>query len=410
MKARLTITALLLGTMAPAQTLVSYTDADGLPSSSCRDVVALGGDSVWIATAAGVAFFDGSSFTVHNTTTHPGLADNSINAIAVAADGSIWAGTDFGVSVFDGSTYTTYTTADGLGSDQIRNIKQAPNGDVWIGTVQGATRYDGNVFTSFGQPEVPFGGVNHFAFDGNGDVWMAGGLSGIIIYDGNAFSYITQSDGLISPRINSIALGSTERWIGTASGITVLDGSNNVLEQHTRLFQLPPPDTLNPVTDLVLDANGRAWAGVYVDYLVTEGGVSHYDGIMWDQLETSDGLAGPNVRRLSVSPENNIWVATSTGLTVIRNVNISVPELTAQVQLRAFPNPLTTHSRLLFSETLSSAHRIEVLDVYGRVHRSLQATGARELVLDREGLASGLYLVRVSEQGRNVGSVRVVVE
>ena len=74
--------------------------------------------------------------------------------------------------------------------------------------------------------------MNHFAFDGNGDVWMAGGLSGIIIYDGNAFSYITQSDGLISPRINSIALGSTERWSGTASGITVLDGSNNVLE-HT---------------------------------------------------------------------------------------------------------------------------------------------------------------------------------
>ena len=410
MKARLTITALLLGTMAPAQTLVSYTDADGLPSSSCRDVVALGGDSVWIATAAGVAFFDGSSFTVHNTTTHPGLADNSINAIAVAADGSIWAGTDFGVSVFDGSTYTTYTTADGLGSDQIRNIKQAPNGDVWIGTVQGATRYDGNVFTSFGQPEVPFGGVNHFAFDGNGDVWMAGGLSGIIIYDGNAFSYITQSDGLISPRINSIALGSTERWIGTASGITVLDGSNNVLEQHTRLFQLPPPDTLNPVTDLVLDANGRVWAGVYVDYLVTEGGVSHYDGIMWDQLETSDGLAGPNVRRLSVSPENNIWVATSTGLTRIGDTNIGIEELPSRVGLQARPNPCSTHTNLIFSETLSSGARIEVLDMQGRTLRTMHGTGVREVMVHRQGLASGIYTIRLSEDGRRLGSMRLVVE
>ncbi|MCB0794607.1 MAG: T9SS type A sorting domain-containing protein [Flavobacteriales bacterium] len=410
MRTSLTLSTLFIGTLLNAQTLTTYTDADGLPSSNCRDVVALAGEQIWVATAAGVAFFDGTGFTVHNTTSHPGLADNSINAIAVAADGTVWVGTDFGVSVFDGTSYTTYTTADGLASDQIRNIKQAPNGDVWIGTNLGATKYDGSTFTNYSQPDVPFGGVNHFAFDSNGDVWMAGGLSGIMIYDGSAFSYITQNDGLISPRINSIALGNSGRWIGTAKGVTQLDASNQVTAQHTTLFELPTADTLNPVTDVVLDQNGYTWAGVYVDYLVTEGGVSYFDGNDWGQLESSDGLAGPNVRRLSVSPENNIWVTTSTGLTVIRDVNISVTELTAHVQLRAFPNPFTTHTRLLFSEALTSAHRIELLDVNGRVHRSLLATGAHELVLDREGLASGLYLVRVSEQGRNVGSVRVVVE
>ena len=107
---------------------------------------------MWIATAAGVAFFDGSSFTVHNTTTHPGLADNSINAIAVAADGSIWAGTDFrGERVRWVHPHHLHHRGR-TGERSIRNIKQAPNGDVWIGTVQGATRYDGNVFTSFGQP------------------------------------------------------------------------------------------------------------------------------------------------------------------------------------------------------------------------------------------------------------------
>ena len=110
---------------------------------------------------------------------------------------------------------------------------------------------------------------------------------------------------------------------------------------------------------------------------------------MWDQLETSDGLAGPNVRRLSVSPENNIWVATSTGLTRIGDTTQD-RGLPSRVGLQARPNPRSTHTNLIFSETLSSGARIDVLDMQGRTLRTMRGTGGREVMLHRQGLASGI--------------------
>ncbi len=395
MKRILLVPVLLIAAMMHAQTFTTYTTADGLPSNNVRDVAIAPDGSVWFATQSGVAQFDGISFTVHNTVSHPGLVDNSIVAIAVAANGDVWAGTDFGVSVFDGDSYTTYTTANGLGENQITNIKEAPNGDIWLGTLNGATRISNGVFTAFGSPDIPFGGVLHVAFDTNGDVWLSGGLGGVIRYDGVGFSYLTTAQGLVSNKIRSIAFGSDLRkWVGTAKGISVLDADDQHIGDHTTPFLLPPPDTLNPVSDVAIDLQGNVWAGIYVDYLVTEGGVSVYDGSTWVQYDEQDGLAGPNVRRLAIDAEGDVWVTTSSGVTEISDVNIGISELQRTSGFELFPNPASNEVNIYRNYALVGPGSWELFDARMNRIRADVMTADR-VVVDVSGLAQGLYFVKV---------------
>jgi ligand-binding sensor domain-containing protein len=394
----LTLIMIALSLQLSAQTFTSWTTADGLPSDDVRDVAVAADGTLWFATAQGVAAFDGTTFTVHNTTTHPGLANNDTYAIAVMANGDVWVGTDFGVSVYDGSTYTTYTSANGLGDDAVKNIKQAPNGDVWIATINGATKYNGGTFTAYGMPQIPFGGAMHVAFANNGDVLFSGGLAGVVVYNGTTFTTIGTADGLLSGRVRSIAVDEAQtKWVGTAEGISVLNASNAHTTDHQNVFILPPPDELNPITDVVIDQSGRVWAGVYVDYLVTVGGVSYYSNGVWGQYEESDGLAGPNVRRLAVDADNDIWVTTSTGITEISNISIGIAERASTGGFNLFPNPASAYVEVVREGSLTGTVMMEVRDAAGRLVSATNTTADR-IRLDVSAMEAGVYSVRIGDR------------
>ncbi|MBK7085821.1 MAG: hypothetical protein IPH53_14605 [Flavobacteriales bacterium] len=51
-----------------------------------------------------------------------------------------------------------------------------------------------------------------------------------------------------------------------------------------------------------------------------------------------------------------------------------------------------------------------MLDVDGRIHRTLRGIGTREVIIERDGLGAGLYLVRVIHDGAHFGAVRLLAE
>ena len=115
------------------------------------------------------------------------------------------------------------------------------------------------------------------------------------------------------------------KWVGTSSGISVLDNSNSSFTQYTRMYILSPPDTLNPVVDIAMDSWGRVWTSIYVGYLA-EGGIAFWNGSVWEDFDVSDGLAGPNVKGLAIDSEDNVWVATSTGVSKISAIASTINE------------------------------------------------------------------------------------
>jgi len=375
--------------LSVAQTFTNYTTSDGVLSNNVNCLSIDASDNIWFGTQAGVSFFDDILFTSYTTTSHPGLADNNVVAIYVANDGTIWAGTDFGLSYYNGTSWATYTTTDGLGDDRVKCITEDASGTIWIGTNDGVTSFDGSLWTSWGVSEgLPFGGVTHIEVHNSGNIYMGSGLGGVLVYNGSTFNIITEAEGLVNDKVRSIVFDASDnKWVGTASGISVLNTSDVVSGSHTQIFQLPPPDTLNPVEDVAIDSNGNIWAAIYVDYLVTEGGVSMYNGSYWRSYDVSDGLIGPVVKQMAVDASNDLWITTSLGVSKMSGIPSGLDEMRINT-LNVYPNP----SNQWLNVTVNQNTKLTVFDTEGRILFSEQGSGTVQKI-DVSQWACGIYVV-----------------
>ncbi|MGB0850992.1 MAG: two-component regulator propeller domain-containing protein [Bacteroidia bacterium] len=381
-----------------AQNFKSFTTADGLPSNNVQCVAVDQDDIIWFGTQEGLVSYDRRSWITYDQDSYSELASDNITAVAVASNGNIWVGTDGGVSVFDGTQFTTYKTSDGLGSNRINYITPMSNGDIWLSDFNGATKYDGTSFKAYKTADgLPFGGVECIAEDINGDVIMATGLGGMIVFDGTSFTEITkESTSLLSNNMTALAIDATgKKWTGTSDGISVFGTDNSWIENHSRIFIMPPPDTLNPIEDIQIDSKGNVWAGVYVDYLVTVGGISKFDGSSWTDYDVSDGLAGPTVRKLAIDSKDDVWVATSAGVTLISDGSVGIPDVVLEKD-NMWPNPAISYLNVeLYTSGVTT---IEIFNAFGQKVLSSELGAEKSLHrIDIKELSSGTYFVKLGE-------------
>lgn len=384
-----------LSSSAIGQTLTIYNESDGMINDNVNCVTIDNNNEVWIGTQMGFSHFDGMNWENFDMNNVSELVDNNITAIEQDAEGNLWLGTDFGMNKYDGSTWTSYTTTDGLGSNQINCLKSDVDGNIWIGTNQGLTTFDGSLWTNYGSAEgIPFGGVKQIQFDENGTAHLCTGLSGVLEFDTTVLDEINEEDQLLNERTTGIAFDSEgNKFISHSEGITVFDDENLFMEHHTMMFELPEPDTLNPIQDVKIDDFGNIWAGVYIDYLVTEGGVSMYNGIEWVQFEVEDGLSGPLVRQLAIDDNNDVWVATSTGLTQISEVPVQINENNPQHFSSLYPNPCKNSISYDFTG-ISSNFRILSLEGKTLMDGNIFAGES----IDVSQLSDGVYIIQGENQ------------
>ena len=295
--------------------IVNYTTSDGLLDNFVECIAVDINDNIWLGTSIGTQMFDGTDWTTYTTTN--GLVDDNVKTITATTNGDIWIGTDFGFSQFDGVNWINYDNTNGLVSNQVKSIDEDVNGGIWVGTNQGVSYFDGSSWISYSSPDLHWSGVNASSFDSNGDKWFASPLGGITHFDGTTFTSYDTANGLLSQYVTDLIIDSQDnKWAGTSDGMSVLDALNATFTQHTRMYIMPPPDTLNPVVNIEVDSWGRIWTSIYVGYLA-EGGVAYWNGSIWQDFDISDGLAGPNIKELAIDSDNNIWIATSTGVSNI---------------------------------------------------------------------------------------------
>ncbi len=164
--------------------------------------LAVGADGLlWAGTNAGDAgqglfTFDGAEFT--HLTTADGLPDDNVFRVAAGSDGTIWVATDVlyanpataspdeaaGVASFDGTSWTTHTLADGLLSND-GMVAAGPDGTVWVVHNEvgqrGYARFDGAGWTAY-PTDPPVGGFRA-AVDTEGTLWSAA-EDGLVRFDG----------------------------------------------------------------------------------------------------------------------------------------------------------------------------------------------------------------------------------
>ena len=376
-----------------AQTITNYSTADGLLSDFVECINVDINDNVWLGTSIGVQMFDGSSLAVYDVANYPGMLSNNIKVITAMANGEIWIGTDYGanqlVSGVNGFMWLPYTTSNGLASNQVKSIDEDANGGIWVGTNQGVSYFDGNSWISYSSPDLHWSGVNATAFDSNGDKWFASPLGGITHFNGTTFTPYDTSNGLLSQYVTALLIDDQDnKWVGTSSGMSVLDATNTTFTQHTRMYIMPPPDTLNPVVDIAMDSHGRIWTAIYVGYLAV-GGVAMWDGNQWIDFDVTDGLAGPNVKGLAIDSQDNIWVATSTGVSKISATSSAVSAIKNN-GFDLFPNPSSDKFYIT-----NENQKIQQLKIYNNLGALVYENNSNQLhySIDVSPFSKGLYYV-----------------
>ena len=385
MKSITLLVGLVLSISSFAQSFKSFTDADGLPSNNVLCASSDQEGTMWFGTQNGIATYDGSTWEVMTTTTHPGLANNNVSSILVTKDGNVWAAGDFGASFYNGTAWTTYKAIDGLGSSRVTNISEMKNGDIWLSDFNGATHYDGTAFTAYKAADgLPFGGAEDVLEADNGAIILATGLGGVAVFNGVDFKMVTEEDGLVSDNTTALLKDKDGNiWVGTSDGVSVFDDTMKWMTNHTRMYTMPQPDTLNPVEDLAMDSEGNIWSGIYVDYLVTVGGVAKFDGNAWTDYDEEEGVVGPTIRAITVDEKDNIWVTTSSGITRIAFGSASVDRL-VQKNVSVYPNPAENKVHINLG-VVSEPVALQLINAIGAV------------VLERKGIVDSNVSVDISE-------------
>ena len=391
-----------------AQTITNYTTADGLLDNfvECIDVDV--NDNLWFGTSVGAQGFNQSvsSWETYNLAGPlSGMVSENIKEIKltknpqIAGQEQFWIGTDFGVQVSaPNPSWTTYDNANGLVGNQVKSIDEDANGGVWVGTNQGVSYFDGNSWTSYSSPDLHWSGVNNTAFDSNGDKWFASPLGGITHFDGVTFTNYNTSNGLLSQNVTALLIDNQDnKWIGTDLGMSVLNTSNTSFFNHIEMYSLPPPhDSINPVVDIAMDSYGRIWTAIYVGYLA-EGGIAYWNGSQWEDFHVSDGLAGPNVRGLAIDSQDNVWVATSTGVSKISSPPSSSSNIFHSTT-EVYPNP--TLGKFYINTQSEKFNNIAVYSNIGSLVFFKSLKYQLKIEIDFSSFTKGLYHIRLqSDQG-----------
>jgi hypothetical protein len=91
-------------------------------------------------------------------------------------------------------------------------------------------------------------------------------------------------------------------------------------------------------------------------------------------------------------------------------ITSSIAEVTEQNKISVYPNPFTNSTTISINNSLSTNHDLELDDITGQKLKQLEFTG-NTYTLSAEGLAKGMYFIRVTDKDKNViGTSKIVVQ
>lgn len=327
----------------------TYARVDAEPlGAEVHSITPLSGGAVLVATAGGVARFDGSTWTTLMTST-TGLG--SASTVGVGPDGSLWvatADTDTGaVSVGrsrDG-TWTTWGPADGLPDNQgwltpsilptrdavyaaagyglrrldvdhwtrawptafatgptwVMSLLPVSRDEAWAGDQDGLWHFvDGAWTLDRPTPEATEGRIADLALIG-GTVWAATS-EGVLRLDDSGWAIVDQrpAEALAAGPDGSV-------WIGAGGGNANLLWTLRREGGAWTVRDVPDPPDLKGITTLAIAPDGTAWAGMNV---MGMGGLVRLDGEAW----TLERPLGPDDQDqaawdLAITPRGEVWAA-----------------------------------------------------------------------------------------------------
>ena len=374
----------------------------GIPSDYVvGGVVVDNNNNIWLGTDAGVAKFDGTNWTVFTTT--DGLPTDIISCIAVDNNNNIWIGTDGdGVAKYNGTTWTKYAYSDGLCDNGIHYIACETNGTVWFGSWGGGvSKLNGSTWTTY-LTELPTDGsayasIFYIHIDASNNKWFGTDM-GLVKYDNSSWTTLDQTTTpqLENTFIKCIAVDAdNNKWLGVAGvGLTKLNSSNAFVETDSVGF------CDKGINDIKFDSDGNIWTGEYTIYgSEIVGGITKFNkatstAVSYAATYATLGQYKDQVFRIDIDNNDNIWIATGTGLYKFVD-DTGIEEIYGNNLLDFYPNPANEY--LTIKSDIHSGNA-EISDITGRIVLS-QAVSS-PVKINIENLVNGIYFIKITEEGK----------
>lgn len=116
-----------------------------------------------------------------------GLPDNKVQAILQTRDGYLWIGTGAGLARFDGTSFSVFNRINTpeMRTDSILSLAEDVDGDLWIGADLQLLRYRDGRFLEFSSPDESEKFRGTYILPGRtGGVWILSNLGLVQIRDG----------------------------------------------------------------------------------------------------------------------------------------------------------------------------------------------------------------------------------
>jgi len=265
-----------------------------------------------------------------------GLSNNTITSIKEDKFGQIWFGTSNGLNKYNGKEFTVYRNVPrdkfSISNSEINDVLVDRDGYVWVGTINGLNRYDpkNDVFERFYRRSNRFSLTNSLIICSlemaKGNIWF-GTANGVSIYDKkkDRFKRFLQGNSnKNSKSIHDIYRDKENRiWLATNKGIIKVAFDKNkkfVVKEYT-INKKRTNFNINSILEVSPNIIGLG---------------TKFDGYLFFNIKTEKfvrpkGINIPenlDVRDLEFDNDNNLWIATTSGLFIVtpENKTISIKE------------------------------------------------------------------------------------
>ena len=285
---------------------------NGLPQNTVHSIAQTKDGYLWIGTEAGLARFDGVTFTIFDKQNTPQIKSNYIRTLLADRQGALWIGTAEGLVRRLNGTFTLFTTNEGLPSNTIQAIHEDHEGNLWVATATGLGLFKSGGVTTFTTRERLIGGSIQALFeDAEGALWIATPYGVGRVKDG-AFTNYTGRDGLGSNSVRAIQQDRDGRlWFGSLGGLTSF--SRGRFTTYTTRDGLPN----DRIISLHAARDGTLLVG-------TAGGLSRFTDGRFADLNAGDALSTSTILSLLEDLEGNLWIGTeSAGLSLLKDTKFT---------------------------------------------------------------------------------------
>ena len=335
----------------------SYDQNDGLRSSSVRAIQEDQDGNILVATTMGMAYIDPEG-TLH-VLNEPLINREYICELVEGQDGVIFGVTNSGAfftledlqitGFFDseslgyGVINTVYPDPDNkdhiyLGTQNATVVYWSLSGDardslvidvepqqnvrcirkldgrLWICANNGIGYLNDGVYTPLS--DLPMNNaVEHVIQDYEGNLWFTSSRQGIMKIVPDRFTDLSELAGLPPLVVNSTCLYDGLLYLGTDTGLVILDQDNNVVEND--LTALLEGERIRSVH---ASSDGMLWFGTNSEYGLVR---YHPDDGTWDIYNAGSGLASDRARTMMELSDGRIAVATNAGVNIIEDGEIT---------------------------------------------------------------------------------------